>query len=167
MMMQSLWSVARGNNGADTVACCYGWWHILCAMLSWMKQSQCDCCDESWHCIVLLPVMLLTSWEWLKPVWLMAPQHPAFDQLTIQHALQLLWTNNFSGFVTGALLCLVLWINHLPPVRQSNFGKSILKKLFCKFTRMFFFTQGQFWPLGIVVACICLCAHVHVCVSRQ
>ena len=33
------------------------------------------------------------------------------------------------------------------------------------FQVMFFFTQGQFWPSGIVVACICLFVHFSVCPS--
>ena len=28
-----------------------------------------------------------------------------------------------------------------------------------------FFTRGQFWPSGIVVACVCLCVCVSVCPS--
>ena len=29
------------------------------------------------------------------------------------------------------------------------------------------FTRGQFWPLGIVVACVCLCVCPYVCVNPQ
>ena len=29
----------------------------------------------------------------------------------------------------------------------------------------FFFTRGQFWPSGIVVACVCVCVCLSVCQS--
>ena len=29
----------------------------------------------------------------------------------------------------------------------------------------FLFTRGQFWPSGIVVACVCVCVCVSVCLS--
>ena len=34
-------------------------------------------------------------------------------------------------------------------------------------TRIFFFTGGQFWPSGIVVACVCVYASIHLCVYQS
>ena len=36
---------------------------------------------------------------------------------------------------------------------------------FTKFQTLSFFTRGQFWPSGIVVACVCVCVCVCVCLS--
>ena len=41
----------------------------------------------------------------------------------------------------------------------------LLRNSFISFNSMCFFTRGQFWPSGIVVACVCVCVCVYVCVS--
>ena len=33
--------------------------------------------------------------------------------------------------------------------------------------QVFFFTRGQFWPSGIVVACVCVCVSVCLCVCQS
>ena len=50
-----------------------------------------------------------------------------------------------------------LWVYFLKPER--------LTELRCMVVNGLFFTRGQFWPSGIVVACVCLC--VRVCVYQS
>ena len=35
------------------------------------------------------------------------------------------------------------------------------------FTQIHFITQGQFWPLGIVIACVCVCVCPCVCLCQS
>ena len=37
-------------------------------------------------------------------------------------------------------------------------GLKLIDRYYC-----FIFTRGQFWPSGIVVACVCLCVRLSVC----
>ena len=57
-------------------------------------------------------------------------------------------------FQIMALCCLHL--NHCWPTSAQGHKR-------CEFIPIF--TQGQFWPSGIVVACVCVCMCVCVCVS--
>ena len=77
----------------------------------------------------------------------------------------ILWLSNqmitFFSLISGLFMSIIYCLLHMG-MRLGQ--RSILNRRVGR-RRSRIFTRGQFWPSGIVVACVCLCVCLSVCVS--